>query len=554
MTYRHPYLAELLSGHAAGRVSRREFLRTATLLGASAGAAYAMIGLPEAAFAQTAKPKGGTLRVETTVYDVNAPATATTTAHPMIYAQVVEHLTRTGADNVTRPHLLEAWEPSEDLKTWVLRVRPGVKWHSGRDFTADDVVWNLRRLVADETGSSVLGLMKPYLLTEVDTGEKNEDGSAKIRHDLWAENAIERTDAMTVTLNLSTPQLAIPEHLNHYPAVMLDPEGGGTFGVGANGTGAFTLTELDVGRRAVIEAVAGYWGEGPYLDRVEFIDVGGGDQAIINALLSGQVHGAFQVQPEYAAPLDARPNLVRHDVTTADTAITRMNVTHKPFDDPRVRKAFRLAIDPARAAEVAFGPFATPAEHHHVSPIHPEYATLAPWVRDVAAARALLAEAGYPDGVTVELTIQQNPPHHLRSATVMQEMWKEAGITCDINVVPNPQYWDVWTTAPLGTTVWAHRPLGVINLSLAYRSGASWNESGYANPAFDALLTQAEALPDPEQRRMVMADIQALLQEDGPIIQTYWKKLVTYYDRDVVGFAMHPTYQVFFNELALQKA
>src|SRR3546814_8015902 len=71
----------------------------------------------------------------------------------------------------------------------------------------------------------------------------------------------------------------------------------------------------------------------------------------------------------------------------SDTSVTRMNVTHKPFDDPRVRLAFRLAIDPAKASAVTHGPFSTPAEHHHVSPIHPEYAKLAPWRRDPARAK-----------------------------------------------------------------------------------------------------------------------------------------------------------------------
>ena len=551
---RHPYFPTLRQNYENGGVSRREFLRTATLLGVSSATAYGILGLSDPASAASDMPRGGTLRVETTVYDIKSPATATTTADPMIYAQVVEHLTQTGTDNVTRPHLLESWEPSEDLKTWVLRIRPGVKWHDGRPFTADDVIWNLKRLLSDETGSSVLGLMKPYLLREIDTGKVGDNGRPIIRHELWAENAIEKTDEMTVTLNLSEPQLAVPEHLYHYPAVMMDPEGEGIFDENAIGTGAFRLTEIEVGRRAVLEAVEGYWGEGPYLDRVEFIDVGGNAQAIMNALLSGQVDGSFTVQPEFAAPLDARDNLQRYEVTTADTAITRMNLNHKPFDDARVRKAFRLAIDAPAAAEAAFGPFASPAEHHHVSPVHPEYAELPEMKRDIEAAKALLAEAGYPDGVEVELTIQQNPPHHLRSATVMQEMWKEAGITCNINVVPNGQYWDVWTTAPLGTTVWAHRPLGVINLSLAYRSGASWNESAYANETFDALLTRAEAVPDPVARSEVMAEVQALLQEDGPIVQTYWRKLVTYYDKRVLGFAMHPTSQVFFSKMAIEPA
>ena len=335
---------------------------------------------------------------------------------------------------------------------------------------------------------------------------------------------------------------------------MLDPEEGGVFGVGSNGTGPFRLVELEVGRRAVLEAVPDYWGEGPHLDRVELVDVGGGDQAIVGALISGQVHGAFQVQPEFVPALEARPELAMHEVTTADTAVTRMNCRVAPFDDARVRRAFRLAVDPARAAAVAFGPFATPAEHHHVAPVHPEYAALSPWKRDVEAARALLAEAGHPKGVEVTLTIQQNPAHHLRNATALKEMWAEAGIECAIEVVPNPQYWDVWLDAPLGSTVWAHRPLGVINLALAYRSGVPWNESGYANPEFDRLLTEAEARPDPEARAAVTAEIQRLMQEDGPIVQTYWKKLLTFADVRVMGFEMHPTYQIFFERLALAPA
>lgn len=550
----HPYIPTLVRQLSEREIDRRDFLRTATLLGMSAATAYGVAGGLAPASAQAAKPKGGTLRISTTVYDVKSPATASTTAHPLIYAQVVEHLTRTGADNVTRPHLLESWSPSEDLRTWDLKIRPGIKWHTGRAFTADDVIWNLTRLLSDEAGSSVLGLMKGYMLNEIDTGEVNERGKKVIRHELWDANAIEKVGDLTVRLNLKAPQLAVPEHLFHYPAVMLDPAEDGVFGPGANGTGAFTLTELEVSRRAVLEAKPDYWGDGPYLDRVEFIDVGGNEQAIVNALVSKQVDGAFQILPDFFPVLEREEHLAYHEVTTADTSITRMNVTHKPFDDARVRLAFRLAIDPAKANSVTYGPFSTPAEHHHVSPIHPEYAELPAWQRDVEKARELLTEAGYADGVDVELTIQQNPPHHLRNATALAEMWEEAGIRAEIKVVPNAQYWDVWLTAPLGATVWAHRPLAVINLALAYRTGVPWNESGYSNPEFDSLLDTAESVPDPVERRAHMEQIERLLQEDGPIIQTYWRKLFTFYDKRVVGFAMHPTYQVFCEELALEAA
>ena len=547
----HPYIPILVEQFKRQEVDRREFLRTASLLGVSATASYGLLGLADPVQAQGAKPRGGTLRLSTTVYDVKSPPTATSTAHPLIFAQVVEYLTRTGADNVTRPHLLQSWQASGDLKTWTLRVRPGVKWHSGRALSANDVVWNLKRLLSDEVGSSVLGLMESYLMNKIDTGQVNDKGRKIIRHELWSPNAIEIVDPMTVRLNLKAPQLAVPEHLSHYPAVMLYPEENGVFGPNAVGTGAFKLTEIQPGRRAVLEAVRGYWGEGPWLDRVEFIDVGGAEAAIANALVSKQVEGAFQVLPDSFPVLKAQAHLKFYEAITADTVTTRMNVRHKPFDDARVRKAFRLAVDTQKVSDLTFGTFSTAAEHHHVAPIHPEYAKLPPMVRDVDQAKRLLAQAGYPTGVDVEIVIQQNPPHHLRHATALQSMWKDAGIRASIKVVPNPQYWDTWLTAPLGSTVWAHRSLGVMNLSLAYRSGVAWNESAYSNPAFDKLLDEAEGVPDPKARSIKMAAIQKIMQEDGPVVQNYWRKLFTFYDKRVIGFEMHPEYQVFCNELAL---
>ena len=93
-----------------------------------------------------------------------------------------------------------------------------------------------------------------------------------------------------------------------------------------------------------------------------------------------------------------------------------------------------------------------------------------------------------------------------------------------------------------------------MNLSLAYRSGVAWNETAYSNPTFDKLLDEAEAMPDPKARASKMAEIQRLMQEDGPIVQTYWRKLFTFFDKRVVGFEMHPEYLMFCNQLALLPA
>src|SRR3546814_16440182 len=106
-------------------------------------------------------------------------------------------------------------------------------------------------------------------------------------------------------------------------------------------------------------------------------------------------------------------------------------------------------------------------------------------------------------------------------------MWKEAGIRAAIKVVPNAQYWNVWLTAPLGATVWAHRPLGVINLALAYRTGVPWNESSYTNPTFYRLLDEAESMPDPNDRREQMDGIEQTMQGEGHIVHNIWPNHLT---------------------------
>ena len=220
----HPYVPKLKQHFAGRKVDRREFLRTATLLGVSATAAYEFAGriegrsfLPRAS--ATDLPKGGHLRLAWRVPELDSPHTFAWGGSEYTRS-TCEHLTRTGPDNVTRPWLCERWEASDDLKTWHLHLRKGVKWRNGRPFVADDAIWNLQRVLDPETGSSVLGLMKGYMM--------NEEGTA-----LWDANAIEKVDDHTVRLNCRNAQLAVPEHLFHYPLHILDPEDGGKFGVGS---------------------------------------------------------------------------------------------------------------------------------------------------------------------------------------------------------------------------------------------------------------------------------------------------------------------------------
>ncbi len=549
MASEHIHIPRLKREFAEKKIGRREFLRLATLLGLSASAAYSYVGGPRggrfAARAEVAMPRGGKIRIGMKVLDVSIPHIISRTSASNIVRQVTDYLTMTGHDNITKPCLLESWAPSDDLMTWTLHLRKGVKWHNGRDFIADDVIWNFRNVLDEETGSSVLGLMMGYMLEEYQEG-----GTARTR--LWDANAIERLDAHTVRLNCKSPQLAVPEHLFHYPFVILDPEEGGAFEPGSNGLGAFDLLDHQIGKVSVLKARRDYWRDGPYLDTLEFVDLGDDPTGEIDALAYKRLDGIDIADIIQLEAFKLMPHLKMYEVATASTAVVRGKVTQVPFNDPRVRKAMRLAIDCALTQDLVHGDRGMPAEHHHICPVHPEYAKLPAPRQDVAMAKKLLAEAGYPNGTDIGvIDCPSTPSWQFNAVQAMVEQWRTAGIVCKINLMSSKDFWANWNTTRLGFTEWSHRPLGIMALGLGYRSGVPWNESEYSNPEFDRLLTEAEGILDTDRRRSVMAKIGKVMQEDGPIVQPLWRSELTFMDKRVKGFQMHPTTYIFGNELAL---
>jgi len=412
------------------------------------------------------------------------------------------------------------------------------------------VVWNLKRVLDPKTGSSVLGLFKGFILEEFETGEKDDKGKPKKSTRLWDQNAIQKVDDFTVRLNGKTPQIAIPEWLFHYPLLILDPAENGEFKAGSNGTGAFDLVANEVGRKQVLKGRKDYWGGAPYLDTLEFIDLGDDPAAGVSALASKQVDGLYQAAIVQLDAIQKLGHVQIHQVTTAQTAVARFHPV-KPFDDKRVRQAMRLAVDASAILQLSHRGLGSAGEHHHVSPIHPEYAKLPPFQRDVAKAKKLLADAGHPNGIDVEIACKPDPGWELVAVQGLVEQWKDAGIRVKINVMPSTQYWEVWTKVPFGFTSWTHRPLGTMVLGLAYRTGVPWNESKYSNKDFDNLITQAEGTLDVTQRREIMAKLEAMLQDDGPIVQPIWRSVFTFMDKRVQGFRIHPTLYIFGNQLAI---
>jgi len=413
--------------------------------------------------------------------------------------------------------LATGYEVNEEATVWTLALRQGVQFHNGKNLTAEDIVFTYNRLRDPEVGAPTVGTY------------------ANITD-------IEALDDYTIRFTLENPNPDFLFDLGEYHAVVVDSDTT-DFETEWNGTGPFIIESYAPEDRVVFKRNPNYWMIGedgeplPYLDGMEYIFLTE-PSAQVEALRGGQVHWVNKLLPEFVEPLESDPDIVVPMKPSNFSYVIGMRSDRGPTSDNRVRQAIKLATDRSAILEaVALGlgvtgrdtPIGLAYGDYYLDVPEPE--------RDVEKAKALLAEAGYPDGLEIVLTTLDQ--HSVKAiAVVLKEQLAEAGITVNIEIVPSDVFYGtgLWLEADFSIVNWAGRPYPQLYLSLAYECGAVWNGTHWCDEELDELAHAAASEMDHAKRVELYHQIQEIFMERGTIIIPFFQNNLWAYRTSLKGF------------------
>ncbi|MEM7124709.1 MAG: ABC transporter substrate-binding protein [Chloroflexota bacterium] len=464
---------------------------------------------------------GGTLRVafQNEWAGLDPHVTSSYSSYQVLN-NVLEGLT-TYDDNMNlQPLLAESWEQSEDGLTWTIKLREGVMFSNGRKMTAEDVKWSFERLIDPETGSGNAARVGP------------------------PETIIEAVDDVTVTITHPEPFGIFPQSIGFDKSAgimameSLDEDGMVQVPIG---TGPFVISEVEGTTKIVLTKNESYWQEGlPYLDSVEISPIPD-DTVRETALRGGEVDWVLAIAPQNFDSLQEDPNVVVATAPQLSYDYIGINLTREPFTDVRVRQAIALAIDREQLCAAGFFGLCETIQGP-VGSGSPWFFDYAPYERDVDAAKALLAEAGYPDGFEMEWLPTVAYGETVRAAQVLQQQLTEIGITSTINA---PE-WSEWLELEGNFKYDAYicNWNGLIDADqyyyLQHKTDLMFNFTGYSNPDFDALVDEGRAMSDFDKRYEIYEEANQILVDEAPYIYMYNKQEVRAYSPTVQGFNVRP--------------
>ena len=476
---------------------------------------------------------GGTLRIAMSG-DCNTldPAHSLSATDNTFTMATYDNLALRMHDLSLKPMLATSWEPDDDLMGYTFHLREGVKFHHGKVFNADDVVFTFERLLDPATGSPARG-------------------------SLDSVNKVVKVDDYTVRFELKSPNAFLPESLSIYQARVLpsdvDPD---RFATQEFGTGPFIQVEYRPGERSVFRRNPDYWGYDeefpenrlPYLDEVIFYYMPE-PETRVEALKTGAVDVYHEVQPISVASIEATPGVLVSEVASAAYINMAMIETQPPFDNKLVRQAFQAATDREVIHKVALFGRGIIGNDITIPPFDPHYdhtQEIPPY--DVEKARSLLAQAGYPDGIDVTLHTSSISPGMDETAVAFKETAAPAGIRVTIKRHPEDVYWsNVWMVEPFTMVCWDGRPPDEA-LSIVYLCDAVWNETYMCIPELDELVIRARGEVDLEQRKKTYAEVQRILIDDASRIIPVFRPIFLGLRDNVRGMSAHPNNWLYLHE------
>lgn len=506
------------------RITRRDALRRAAMLGLSAPAAVALLG-GSSALESLAAParqdgepvRGGALRVgvpgSAETFDPNV-AFVFEAIWPceLLYSSLI----RITPELVLEPELALSWEPNDDLTQWTFILREGVKWHDGSDFTSADVVATFERIQDPELAS-------PF-----------RTAIAMLDH-------TEATAPHEVVFHLNAPFGEYPELMSAYLSRIVPA--GKTDDLVRNpiGTGPYVLAEYVPGERTVLRRFDDYYdldGQA-FLDEVSYVAIPE-EATKAAALVGGQIDLANEFQPT-SLPILQAPTVTTTEISSPGHQPIFMDVTQAPFDDPLVRTAMKMIVERDGFVAVVLQGHGETAADQPVPPFDPNYGNVPIPAQDIEGAIALLSEAGYPDGLDLVLHTSPGRAGMLESALTFKDMAALANVRVEIQSHPIDNYWaDIWKKVPFFTSNWSGRPTAEQILSLIYMCDASASEGNWCSPAFDELIVGSRSTVDPEERLALLTEAQQILAAEGPAIIPYFRSYITAHSSRLQGFVAHP--------------
>jgi peptide/nickel transport system substrate-binding protein len=496
------------------QMSRRQLLKAA---GVTAGA----LAFPNVVRAQ---PKGNTLisaqTSEATGLDPQlVPALSRSRRSPLTYNQLV----RFDPDMNPQPELAESWQVSPDGLTWTFKLRQGVKFHDGQEFTSADVKFSFDRLL-----------------------EKSASGKS----DFLAVDKIEPVGKYGVKFVTKEPFAALVAALGGFWGFIVSEagvkKGGGDLNKIAMGTGPFMLEDWKVEQQMVFKKNPNYFKKGLPLADELIVRVIPDEANIVAALRTGQIHHAFIEDNKNYNLLKEEKTLTGYRSSRLGYDYLNMSANRGPLGDVRVRQAISYAVDRSQVMRVAtagFGRLTAPATAPMKQWQIPEEQWMKYYKPDVEKAKKLMAEAGQANGFTVKCMVIPTFPTMMSGAPVIAQQLKRIGITMEIEQVEYAIWIKRWQAhdfdMTLNSTPGYADPDVAFFRALHSTKGQNWNS--WKVPEVDAMLEEGRKTMDAKKRKEIYDKVQIAILENVPHLWLYSADLIDFTQASVKGFRQHPT-------------